>query len=159
MNLFGCPENHGCLEFLGCLFPSLLYNGHMNKQELLQHCKASEQGYMEIGLLIHEWVKNNRSFKKTRKAILAQGEGGPHPPEYYDASALSYLLGHILTDAKALKRLLKKYKETMSPESKQVLSSLIEHPAHWSFFSVVETHEDSFFTIEDLLTEETHLLY
>ena len=131
----------------------------MNKKELLQHCKAFEQGYEDIGLLIYEWAKDNRSFKKTLKAILAQGEGSSHPPEHCDESALTYLLSHILSDGKELKRLLKKNDAPMSLESRQVLSSLIDHPACWSFFSVVENHEDDFFTIVDLLTEKTHRLY
>ncbi len=133
--------------------------GMETNKHLLQHCKATEEGFVEIGQLIHEWAKDNRSFKKTLKSILAQGEGGSHPPELSDGSALTYLLSHILTDGKALKRLLKKYEARLSSDLKQALSSLIEHPAFWSFFSVVETHNDDFFTIADLLTEEAHLLY
>ena len=145
--------------FSPCLFPSLLYNDPMNKKELLQHCKAFEQGYEDIGLLIYEWMKDNRSFKKTCKAILDQGEGGPHPPEYYQASSLNYLLSYIITDAKALKRFQNKHEAVMLPKAKQVAASMIEHPAYWSFFSVVEDHKDNFFTIVDLLTQQEHQLY
>ncbi len=80
-------------------------------------------------------------------------------PEYYEASAYTYLLSHSLTDSKALKRLRKQYEAALNPESKQVLSSMIGHPAYWSFFSVEEIHDDDFFTIEDLLSGETHQLY
>ncbi|MDY0290628.1 MAG: hypothetical protein RBR15_17540 [Sphaerochaeta sp.] len=127
-------------------------------KHLTQHSKAFEQGYRDIEQLIDEAMKDNRSFKKTYKAILAQGEASPSPEPFAD-SALTYLLSHILTDAKALKRLMNKHEEALQPGSKQVLSTMIEHPAYWSYFSVVETHEDDFFTIMDLLTKEKHLLY
>lgn len=142
-----------------CLFPSLLYNTYMNKQELVQHCSAFELGYEEVGLLVHDWAKDTKSFKKTHKAILAQGKEGSQPPEYYEASALNYLLSHILTDAKALKRMLREHEAFMLPIAVEVLSSLIDLPAYWSFFRVEQIHDDDFFTIVDLLTEETHRLY
>ncbi|MDY0289187.1 MAG: hypothetical protein RBR15_10220 [Sphaerochaeta sp.] len=128
-------------------------------KHLLQHCRASEQGYEDIGLLIYEWMKENRSFKKTCKAILDQGEGGPHPPEYYQASSLNYLLSNIITDAKALKRFQNKHEAVMLPRAKQVVTSMIEHPAYWSFFFVEEKGDDNFFTIVDLLTQQEHQLY
>ncbi|NBK24700.1 MAG: hypothetical protein EOM68_22075, partial [Spirochaetia bacterium] len=127
-------------------------------KHLTQHCKAFEQGYLDIEQLIDESMKDNKSFKKTYKAILAQGEGA-QSPDSSDASALTYLLAHTLTDDNALKRLVKKYESTLSLASKQVLSTMIEHPAYWSFFSVVQTHDDDFFTIVDLLDEQEHLLY
>ena len=131
----------------------------MNKKELLQHCKAFEQGYEDIGLLIYEWMKDNKSHKKTCKAILAQKEGGTQPPEYYQASSLNYLLSHTITDAKALKRFQNKHEPVLPPRAKQVAATMIEHPAYWSFFSVEEMRDESLFTIVDLLTEEKHLLY
>ena len=131
----------------------------MNKQELLHHCKVFEQGYVDVGQLIYDKGLDVKTLRKTHAAILALEEGGNQPAQYYESSALTYLLSHSLTDSKALKRLLKQYEAIMQPRSKQVLSSMIDHSAFWSFFSVVEIHEDDFFTIVDLLSGETHQLY
>ncbi|MDY0290256.1 MAG: hypothetical protein RBR15_15625 [Sphaerochaeta sp.] len=131
----------------------------MNKQELIQHCSAFELGYEEVGLLVYEWAKDSKALKKTHKAILAQGEGGTQPLEYYEGTALNYLLSNILTDSKALKRMMREHEALMDPIAVEVLSSLTEHPARWSFFSVEEVLGDDFFTIEDLMTEEKDLLY
>lgn len=131
----------------------------MDKQELVQHCEAFEMGYAEVGLLVHEKAKDNKAFKKTHKAILAQWEGGSRPLEYYDASALNYMQSYIFTDTKALKRILREHEAFILPIAVEVLSFMIEHPAYWSFFSVEEILDDDFFTIEDLLTEEKNLLY
>ena len=131
----------------------------MNKKELLHHCKVFEQGYVEVGQLIYDWGNASKGLKGTRDAVLALEEEGDQPYLYYEASAFTYLLSHGLTDAKVLKRLLNKHEETLGPEAKQVLTHMIEHPASWSFFSVVKILDDGFFTIKDLLSGETHQLY
>ncbi|HAF84893.1 MAG TPA: hypothetical protein DCG32_00685 [Sphaerochaeta sp.] len=143
----------------GCLFPSLLYNTYMNKKELLQRCRVFEQGYVEVGQLIYDWGNASKGLKETSDAILAQEKEGTSPPPFYEASAFTYLLSHGLTDAKVLKRLLNKHEETLDPESKQMLAYVMEHPAYWSCFSVVEALDDDLFTIKDLLSGEIHQLY
>ncbi len=148
----------------GCLLLSLLYNGHMDKKELIQHCKAFEQGYTSIALLMYEWAKKNKAFKKTWEALLEQEAGSTQPSGYYEASALNYLLSNILTDTKLLKQFQDEHELFMVPRDKQVLSHWLMHPAYWSFFSVTEIlddtlSDDNFFTIEDHLTGETHKLY
>ncbi|NBK25339.1 MAG: hypothetical protein EOM68_25370, partial [Spirochaetia bacterium] len=131
----------------------------MDKHTLLQHCSIFEQGYEDVGQLIFDDGLEDKTLRKAHSAILDLEEEGGLPLEYYEASAFTYLLSHSLTDSKALKRLRKRYEAALTLGSKQVLSSLIEHPAYWSFFSVEEVHDDDFFTIEDLLSGETHHLY
>jgi hypothetical protein len=131
----------------------------MDRKELVRHCKVFEQGYEGVGQLIYDWGIENKSLKKTWKAVLAQEKEGKSPPLFYEASAFNYLLSHGLTDTKVLKRIQNEQELFMLPKEKQVLAHLVGHPAFWCFFTVKKAHEDDLFTIKDLLSGETHQLY
>ena len=131
----------------------------MDKKELLLHCKAFEDGYVAIALLINDWGRETKALKRTHTAVLDLEDGGNQPAQYYEASAFNYLLSHGLTDTKLLKRIQKVHELFLLPVEQRVLSHLIVHPAYWSFFKVKQVLDDDFFTIEDLLSGDTHQLF
>ena len=128
-------------------------------KEFKQHCIAFSQAYERFEQLLFDWGVESKPLMREVKNHLLLERDGEYPLDYFRYSAPALMLHRVLTDGKMLKRFQNTQEKFMVSREKQVLSCLLERPAFWCFFTILEIYEEEYALIEDLYSGETHLMH
>ena len=130
-----------------------------NLKEIKKACMRFIKAYNSFDEFAYDWTESKPLVRKTINAINSMANEDDLPEIYWETQNSLYIDSQMFTDSKTIKKILKGFGPFITQEGKEVLSFWIDNPAFWCFYAIKETLEDDFFIIEDLVTEEKHLMY
>lgn len=132
----------------------------MEHQDAIEQvCGLFSDAFEEFEPYVMQWGASKPSLKKTLDKLLSLDTTGEYPKSYGGKSAGAFLLGRVLTDPKILAGLFRENEAVLSSSTCRVVRYWIDHPAFWCFFQLQTEINYNLFRIQDLLTDQTHLLH
>lgn len=133
----------------------------MNTYETIKSvCTQTNRNFESIEPLILDWKKSTAQVKKVVQSLIALERKEDIPDGYGSSSAASYLYALVLTDGKAIKKMLDQRGSFLTSKVRATLAYWGEHPGFWCFFAIEQIMEEQgFLTVVDLLSGDKHLVY
>ena len=130
-----------------------------NLKEIKKTCDIFTRAYHSYNDFMFDWVESNATIRKTVHAIFSKAQESELPDWYWIGQASLYTDAHMLKDPKTIKKMRKAVEGIASDEERKALSFWADNPGFWCFYTIRETLGDDFFTIEDLMTGDAHLMH
>lgn len=130
-----------------------------NLKETEKVCDLFISAYHSYNDYMLEWVESKPTLLKTVQEIFAKAALSNLPHEYWISQASLYTDAHMLMDPKAIRKMRRAVKGVASDDQIKALTSWVDNPGFWCFYTIKETLGNDFFLIEDLFTGDTHLMH
>lgn len=130
-----------------------------NLKEIKKTCELFDKAYYSYNEYIFDWIEDKTTIIKTVNEIFSKSIGIDLPEDYWIDQAALYTDGQLLTDPKTIKKIRKETEGFMPSEARKSLAYWMRNPGFWCFYAITETLGDDFFTIEDLVTGDAHLMH
>ncbi|MDY0289193.1 MAG: hypothetical protein RBR15_10250 [Sphaerochaeta sp.] len=128
-------------------------------KEIKKTCDLFIKAYHSYNDFVLDWVESKATVKKTVHAIVSQAVASDLPKDYWIAQASLYTDAQMLTDAKAIRKIHREVEGFVPDKEREALSFWADNPGFWCYYALVETLGDDFYSIEDLLSGDTHLMH
>jgi len=129
-----------------------------NYQELENHCKSFTKGFESIKQYALDFAKAHKAIDKGMKEIWGSGPD-KIAMEYEIQNGFLFMIAEVFQSPKMLKQIQTKHDAALTSEGRKVLTFWQEAPAFWCYFTVKEHLSGDFWTIEDKMTGEEHILH
>ena len=129
-----------------------------NYQELEKHCKSFTKGFESIKQYALDFATSRKPIKKGMDAIWRSGPD-KIAMEYEIQNGFLFMIAEVFQSPKMLKQIQTKHDAALTSEGRKVLTFWQEAPAFWCYFTVKGHLSGDFWTIEDRMTGEEHILH
>ena len=129
-----------------------------NYQELEKHCKSFTKGFESIKQYALDFATSRKPIKKGMEEIWGSGPD-KIAMEYELQNGFLFMIAEVFQSPKMLKQIQTQHEAELTTLGRQVLTFWQENPAFWCYFTVKGHLSGDFWTIEDRMNGQEHILH